>query len=926
METEAKFLLLSCDPLYEEGMRLCSMGEANMDRSVYWQVQQDSEHLVNRFIQETNLNARIVRIADPYGKGMAVDSCGCVAKLISQALSKGIISLPNDGMEVVYPTHSSDIIFGLIKAMFSQSSRAKMYALVNSEGISLLSLASSIKKYVPEIQIRYLPSDSNIPRQGITEAMIKSQSVLGWFPRFDIDKGIGQSIDWFRQFIRQEYDVPLIAPLKSDADQNLLNNLPSLDHAVSSTNELSQPSFWEKNLPSKPAQNNKTNQVDMFEKSGEVQVMTGGLSGKAASKIPLITVQPPIVHFSVFSAFSKLLVLLGIKREESVPGHLLRFLITSLLILIIIPQAVYYLGATRLRQELNTRFNDYQNFNKNKQIGVFSKLLRKTYGVVSPMVSWQRGLVMIPAKSGEKNIDGLLKNMDIVGMEMNGVYDNCAKLWGLVVGQGNADPAALQADNKTRLARVAEQLLYMEAELKKDPENVGVLGRVNELKTSTSYWQEFNQMLPALMSFTKRKVVAVAIQDSLELRPTGGFVDTIVLLTFDKGKLMDVQTKSVYELDAQMKGLVKPPEEIAQIIEKRLGEKQWWLRDANMFVDFPNKTAPRIAWFLNKQLGMPVDAVWSVDSFFIRDLLKLTGEIPLPDFNENISVDNFFDRQFKYASLSLGSQQDTKKSFLNALIIGVGEKTKSLAPSQVLKLMPFLSLQSKSRHFLVWNGDDYNGTPIELAWGGGFVETPTEVVEFGKLNVSDYMNVADANLGVNKANYFLNKSLSYDITFNSDNTNLVNLSYELKNGSQTETWPAGSYKAQVWIYIPQSASLKKVEIKSDGQSTLLEQDDISISPESGKQGVGFYVEVAPQSQRMIVLSYSLPGEISGDGSFGLYIQKPFGIDRIPLTIKLNYPSAWKIGKLSTQAKLGSGTAETTLEIDSDYFFAVSFSR
>ena len=68
----------------------------------------------------------------------------------------------------------------------------------------------------------------------------------------------------------------------------------------------------------------------------------------------------------------------------------------------------------------------------------------------------------------------------------------------------------------------------------------------------------------------------------MELRPTGGFIGSYAIMTFDKGRLAEIVVNDVYTADGQLKGHVDPPEPI----RKYLGEGGWFLRDSNWDPDF----------------------------------------------------------------------------------------------------------------------------------------------------------------------------------------------------------------------------------------------------------------------------------------------------------------------------------------------------
>lgn len=894
----SKFLLASIESLYEEGfLQLQQLGGDSIDRSIFWQVQDDVENFLIRANHQSNLNSRIVRIGDFGGIGLFPGSCGALKRLVLSAIQNESIILPNDGLDEIYPTHIEDIAFGMIKAMFSQSSRGKMYALINKKGTSLSSVAYLLQKKLGNISINYSPVEIEGQRQGITQAMINSQEVLGWFAHQSWEAVVLDSLDWLQK----------LYPKKINNKPQLISFQDRQENKQSISNPISNTTISQK-VVSSSGLGSHSNLINLH------------AIKKRSISTPPLTIQPPVVRLSLLSG-GLARFLISSKKSKNTLG----IFIALILFLIIIPQVVFEFSYKS--QLSNYQHNvDYVLFQKEDRHNVkLEALTQRMVQSLKNIVLWQRRLV--GTNENEKYEIQIQKMIDIsdIVKDLNLIDQNIEKIIDVVLGRGAEDLTKLQQNSKRELAAVYDKLAFIEAYLKKDNQFSSDLNTILQIKNHIINWQESISQISELFAFDGRRVVAIMVGDSLELRPSGGFLDSVVLLTFEKGKLLDIQTRNIYDLDANLKGIIKPPPELSTIIEQHLGEDQWWLRDANMFADFPSKTAPRIAWFLQKQTNITIDNVWMVDSYFVQSLIGLLGPIYLPEYNETINGDNFFERLYSHATLNLGNEKNSI-SYLQSISNHLSEKVKVTNSSNLVKILPFLAKQASQRHFMVWYGN-YGQQLTMQPWGGEIRKTPNQVVEFGALSIADYIMPIDINLGINKANYYIERALNYSIILDKESQSIAKITYTLANSSQTQNWPSGSYKTMVWLYVPQEAILDKVWVKNDnGDDVEVDAKNVEIVNDAGKRRVGLYIEVPPVSKRVIGLAYKLPQFLDENNTFGLYIQKQPGIRNLPVQIIVNYPQTLSLSKLSQQVRKKNGYFELEQDLEKDMFFAVSFSH
>lgn len=165
-----------------------------------------------------------------------------------------------------------------------------------------------------------------------------------------------------------------------------------------------------------------------------------------------------------------------------------------------------------------------------------------------------------------------------------------------------------------------------------------------------------------MLGMNAPKKYLILFQNNMELRPTGGFIGSFALITFEKGRMNQIVVNDVYSADGQLKGHVDPPEPI----RRYLGEANWYLRDSNWDPNFKS-SAIKAEWFLDKELNQKVDGVISIDLYLIQELLKITGPIYLSDFNKTIDSSNLYLTTQSEVEDNFFPGSTKKASFLTAL-------------------------------------------------------------------------------------------------------------------------------------------------------------------------------------------------------------------------------------------------------------------
>jgi hypothetical protein len=381
--------------------------------------------------------------------------------------------------------------------------------------------------------------------------------------------------------------------------------------------------------------------------------------------------------------------------------------------------------------------------------------------------------------------------------------------------------------------------------------------------------------LPEVLGKDVSKTYFVLFENNMELRPTGGFIGSYGLLTFDKGRLSDFAISDVYSADGQLNGHVEPP----LPIKEYLGEANWWLRDSNWDPDFPT-SAKRAEWFLDKEMDKEVDGVVSIDLTPIKSFLQISGPIYLSDYNLSITAENLYEKVQSEVQDNFFAGTHKKASFLTALSRSILDKTGGLSSSQKTSVLKLVYENLNQRHIQVFLHDaEFQNSMEVLGWDGSVFVPVCDGNCY-----SDLVGIVEANVGVNKSNYFVKREVNMEINISNGRIDKI-LTLTLINSANPNLGLSGRYKSYVRTLVPENSSGIKV-LSRIGQNTETLTPEITNS--KGRKEVGTIVEVLGGETKQLLFYWSTDLNKSID-EYDLFIRKQAGVDGYPLSVSINSP-------------------------------------
>ena len=397
----------------------------------------------------------------------------------------------------------------------------------------------------------------------------------------------------------------------------------------------------------------------------------------------------------------------------------------------------------------------------------------------------------------------------------------------------------------------------------------------------------------------REKIYLLLLQNNMELRPTGGFIGSFAIVGFNKGAMTKFEVYDVYDADGQLKGYVEPPWQLKEY----LNQPAWYLRDSNWDPDF-SKSAQKAEWFLDKSMNIQVDGVIAVDLDFTRDLVGAFGSVYVADFDKRIDPKNFYEIVQYEAEKNFFPGSRQKENFLLALSRTIFNDFKSADKRQIVQILETSYQNLNKRHIQVFLHEARLQEKIDnLGWSGAIREPVCSLENC----LSDWASLIEANLGVNKANYFIDRDLKLNVDVNQE-TIKRSLEINFTNKAQTFMGDKGKYKAYVRLLLPIGVEVKKVAL---GDQNNLNTVDFKEELVGGRKEVGFLLELGPLESKKVVFEWSggKAVDLSKNGEYRFYLRKQAGIDSFPFSFEANFPSNFVVGtdRLFHLTKRGSFT-------------------
>ncbi len=410
--------------------------------------------------------------------------------------------------------------------------------------------------------------------------------------------------------------------------------------------------------------------------------------------------------------------------------------------------------------------------------------------------------------------------------------------------------------------------------------------------------------LPDLLGFNQKRKYMILFQNNMELRPGGGFIGSYAIVEIRNGKTNKLEIRDVYDADGKLSAHIEPP----FALRRYLGAAHWFLRDSNFNVDFI-ANAQKALNFLELETGEKADGVIAIDTDFLKSLISLFGPVYVPDFKETITADNFYLATETHAEKNFFPGSTQKKDFLRALYNSLEIKIFESKKIPFTLLAKNLSESLKQKHLLIAFPNDEAQTIFTASNLSGSLSDNRKNEDNKFL---DFLGINEANLGLNKANFYLRRSIEQKVNIDASGSAKETIIITYENTSKKESVFGGDYKNYLRFILPQNAELQSIEVNGTNIPTTNaitqvneytkkgfippSRLEVEKSLEEGKTLYGFLTIIPMFTSQKISLTYSFPDIVNPAKpvmGYDLYLFKQPGTGDDPYSFSITYPSSFQ---------------------------------
>ncbi len=193
-----KFLYVSSSMIYGDFKVIpCPEDHPKYPKDIYGGSKYAGEIMTQTFGRRFNIPYSIVRPSAVYGP---YDVNRRVSQIfVENALEGKPLRLDGGGKLVFDFTYVEDIAEGLILALLKDEAIGEEFNITYGRGYSLLEFAEVLKNLIPSVQVNVVEDrDEFRPLRGAL-SIEKAKSILGYEPRFPLEKGLKIYVDTYRK-------------------------------------------------------------------------------------------------------------------------------------------------------------------------------------------------------------------------------------------------------------------------------------------------------------------------------------------------------------------------------------------------------------------------------------------------------------------------------------------------------------------------------------------------------------------------------------------------------------------------------------------------------------------------------------------------------------------------------------------------------
>ena len=470
------------------------------------------------------------------------------------------------------------------------------------------------------------------------------------------------------------------------------------------------------------------------------------------------------------------------------------------------------------------------------------------------------------------------------------------------------------------------------------PQVAGLVGRLDRTMPWLETAVDGLLLAPQLLGADGPRTYLLIAQNNDELRPTGGFISGVGELHAASGRLSSLTFEDSYAVDNW-----EVPHDFAPAdMQATLGAEPWLFRDANWEADFPS-SARRAMEIYARDRGVDADGVIALDLTALVWLVEALSPLQVEGIDGAVTGQNVvqaiqagWQRPPDLTWPSESEWFEHRKDSFAPIAAAAMDKLLSGSDLDLLRLARTLKRALDEKHILVYLEEPRSaGTLSRMTWDGAMPDPPGRC---------DFLMVADANVGFNKMDARVERSITYRVELGIEGRPTVRLTLGYRNLSQKslpfcvqearygETYADmmdRCYWDYVRAYVPAGSVLVKGPDLTIPTGSLLARKSGGSKPGLKKQIVegGWtawtaFFDLAPGEERTLTLEYTVPHWVAERSlwrqAYCLQVRKQPGTEAVPFCLEVVPPPGFAAAEWAPAELALDGPACTDLPVDRQF--------
>jgi hypothetical protein len=449
-------------------------------------------------------------------------------------------------------------------------------------------------------------------------------------------------------------------------------------------------------------------------------------------------------------------------------------------------------------------------------------------------------------------------------------------------------------------------------------------------------------LAPSLLGADGTRTYLVVAQNNHELRATGGFVSGVGEMLVENGRIVSLSFQDSYAVD----NFEVPHETAPSDLQATLSGQMWLFRDGNWDPDFVVSARQMLDIYARDQ-GVSADGLISVDLVGLELLVGAVGPLAVEGSSQPVTqgnVQRLLQEQWAEPESGPALEENWdrewwahRKDFMGEVAAALMDKLEAGEGVRLGPLVGALKQALEEKHILLYL-DDAGALALlrERNWDGALAG--------GGLPSRDFLMVVDTNVGFNKVDPNITRSIRYQVDLRNTEEPRARLTLAYGNRSHRpvdfciqEARYGASYADMMdrcyWDYVrvyapPGSRLLASPDLEVPAGSLLARGGTSVARMVTGAVSHGklalwrAFFDLAPGQERTLVFDYALPPSVLEQGpedsiAYYLLAQKQPGTVQVPLQLEVILPAGADLVRtlpadMASQVVLGLEQAPTLL--------------